>query len=570
LRSSTPAALFARSHTLKQDEDVIYGAAYSAAWEWLLSIADAGRRVDFGIAAMGRQLPSEPDRLTTLCAPVLHAPILLPAHLDHLVQTSPRPAPEPAIAVFLHGADTAPGDVQIVWRADLDEENEHRWEELAAIIPPTSAEAMPVPFAAARRWLLGGEPEIFGDVEGAPETEPDEKESERPRQIVRWLGTDEIRSVSARDIQPGDTIMVPASYGGADEFGWNPESTEPVRDLADLVSWEARGRATLRFHPALIRGWLTAEASLERIRALLHELERAFDREEPDAERAREILETLAATEPLALHVRDICGALADDLRAKRKPQQIGERLAALIASRRYPPRSQWAAESDFFGDSDQSSLTGPVKSIPLAGHLAAVAEKAASYARLCGLDQNLQRVLRLAAELHDTGKADERFQAWLSGGNRLAAKKAGLLAKSGVNRDRRASDLARTLGGYPRGARHELQSVALVAGASFPGLDAIERDLLLHLIASHHGRCRPFAPVVADERPVEVAFTAPCGPLSAASAHHLERLDSGVAERFWQLTRHFGWFGLAILETILRLADHRQSEDEQSGDDAR
>jgi CRISPR-associated endonuclease/helicase Cas3 len=65
----------------------------------------------------------------------------------------------------------------------------------------------------------------------------------------------------------------------------------------------------------------------------------------------------------------------------------------------------------------------------------------------------------------------------------------------------------------------------------------------------------------VGDPAPVTVRLATKGQSLQASSATGLERLNSGVARRFFRLTRRYGWWGLAYLESLLRLADHRVSE---------
>ncbi|MDQ3562616.1 MAG: CRISPR-associated endonuclease Cas3'' [Pseudomonadota bacterium] len=176
-------------------------------------------------------------------------------------------------------------------------------------------------------------------------------------------------------------------------------------------------------------------------------------------------------------------------------------------------------------------------------------------------------QVVEFAARSHDLGKADPRFQAWLKGGNPWA--RGELIAKSEeLPQGRRESEKARERANYPKGGRHELLSVRLLE--SVPNClpaDPDLRDLVLHLVESHHGYCRPFAPVVFDDNPVHVTkdFLGHC--LGHSTSTGLERLDSGVADRFWRLTRSYGVWGLTWLEAILRLADHRRSEAEQRDD---
>jgi CRISPR-associated endonuclease/helicase Cas3 len=91
--------------------------------------------------------------------------------------------------------------------------------------------------------------------------------------------------------------------------------------------------------------------------------------------------------------------------------------------------------------------------------------------------------------------------------------------------------------GGY----RHELGSLLEIEGDGGLG-DALPRDLVLHLIAAHHGWGRPhFLGRAYDQR---------YGLTRNREAAH------ATIQRFARLQKRYGWWGLAYLEAVLKAAD--------------
>jgi len=548
----------------RSDDDPVYGAALSNTWRWLKEKAQ-NEVVDFGIAQLEPHLP-DGEGLQRLNAPRFHAPVLLPAHVDALAQTDPEPWPSPEVALFLHGPESGAADVQVCWRADLTgEEDELLMAELLARCPPVSPECLSVPIAQIRRWLLGGFAGAGADVEGREDGEEGELEGETARRMaVRWLGAARAEIVkTAGDVAPGDVLVIPAHLGGWDELGTLGAS--PIPDWGDRAYARVRDRALLRLHPGVVRQWPGSE--------ILHPLiaagpSRFGDEPEDLADDLRSALtdwrEQVSDSQWLWLR------ELIDHFLAEKNlagcllPHPTG---GLILAGRRRLRRREMEAAA--FSDEDDESSSGQFNSWLLSGdhregHLEGVAKLAERNARLCGLSTPLVEALRIAGLGHDLGKADPRFQAWLRGG--IPWVSGPLLAKSGdMPQGRAASRKARARAGYPRGARHELLSVRLLESAPdfLPGDEGL-RDLVLHLVESHHGHCRPFAPPVEDPVPVQVQIEASGRVFIASSATGLERLDAGPAERFWRLTRNFGWWGLCWLESLLRLADHRRSELEE------
>jgi CRISPR-associated endonuclease/helicase Cas3 len=235
--------------------------------------------------------------------------------------------------------------------------------------------------------------------------------------------------------------------------------------------------------------------------------------------------------------------------------------------------QESWEDGVEITTDEEDSYHAGRPVSLP--EHSGDVESFARRYARAAGLPDEIIRDVALAGYLHDIGKADPRFQLLLRGGDEVElAKRPEPWAKSGMPPEAKgAHRTAARRSGYPRGMRHEVMSVAMLASAREHVMKmAGDFELVQHLVGSHHGFCRPFAPAVEDQNPVGVALEHYCedsefSPIRFAtisSANGLHRLDAPLAARFWGLVEQFGWWGLCWLETLLRLADHRASEKEQ------
>ena len=212
--------------------------------------------------------------------------------------------------------------------------------------------------------------------------------------------------------------------------------------------------------------------------------------------------------------------------------------------------------------DLDERSLDAPAAAKELEAHGIAVAERSRSIANHVGLTSRLVEVVEMAGRLHDLGKADRRFQRWLDPKQEHAV----LLAKSGMKRHRWSR--ARVAAGWPKGGRHEVLSSRIVLQwiqSHKSDLSDSLRDLLLHLVISHHGSGRPIVPPARDGTPTLISVDVGGARMEAAA--DLSVIDWTQPARFRRLNERFGPWGLALLETIVRRADHTVSASRHIGE---
>ena len=438
------------------------------------------------------------------------APEVLPGILREWEKTTIPPDGEAPVEPYFSGIAGAEYAVSLIWRAHVPEPGVRLWPRAA------EREAVDVPIREVREAL-------------------------RDDEDLRRLGPDglTVEAALVADLRPGDQLVLASDRGLFDHFGWNPEASGPVAD----VSLPGRG---LPLDAVAIRRLCGVSAGRELAIVLddgEHEDVDPADR----AAAARAILERVRAA-PAPPGWEDVEWAAFTESLREDVEEARGE-VPRLMVSMPEPE----AGRADLSGDLDETSL-GEAQ-VGLDEHGRATGALAGAIARRLGLRDDLAEVVALAGALHDIGKADDRFQRWLDpeGSSRAA------LAKSDTPRHR--WEATRAEAAWPRGGRHEDLSARLV-GAWLERRPEwgtrLQRELLIHLVISHHGNGRPLVRPVDDGTPADVHASVRDVPVSAPA--DLAIADWDQPRRFRRLGDHFGPWGLALLEAVVRRADHAVS----------
>lgn len=512
----------AKSALNPKKPDPVYGLSAWATWEELQKL-EGFDSIDFS------PHPESPHHFPEECyAPAAQAPLLLSTYMDAWVQTFPEPIVQPAVDWFLHGIEREPqvADVNIAWRYD------QTLDALKAV-PLRPAEFLQVPIGAAKAWLGGAAEEVpVADVSAKSESDV-AFGSSLGTGWLRWRGFDEDpEPISVGAIRPGDTFIVDPLRGGLSGGTWDPNSTNPVEDLGDEAQAAYSQRYTMRLDKQLMpEDWWPTPPRPDDEQGALEPLSERIDRWLAEVAVLPDLLEwQLEAVEKI--------------------------RNGVLIKSLDdyYVLTTGNVDFSTLDGSDQSSSFTGT--GVTLRGHLRGVGERAADYGRRLGLSSEIQADLKLAAQLHDLGKVDSRFQKQMVGDDEVhLAMLSEPLAKS-------LPDARPERDKWPP-VRHEIMSVALAQSNSEVMAAACDPDLVLYLVGTHHGFARPLPPIREDLCPEVLKFDHEGIPMEASTELVESTLALEMADRFWKLVERYGHHGLAWLEAILRLADHQQSAEE-------
>jgi CRISPR-associated endonuclease/helicase Cas3 len=441
-------------------------------------------------------------------------------------------AARPPVAPYLHGqAEWQPPETHVAWREELDvlgtaelrdayppadlledfplkphellrDTSERVFDQIADLLRKRQDNGAPLPHA----WLVGEDGNVMvlpltrlvsDDGADAEEEEQNEEEGGNDGADKKAEKARKIRAIAAL---ADATLILPASLGGIDKNGMltanATHGAEGKADVADIVAKDAADKILAQ----RCRVWnntpdVPAALATAGFR-LIRTIDKCLNKEDADGSEETRLRYWLWLEAKASAAAGAGIGSPAETLATHTDAVAAN---AAAIAAKCFPDKSALAVD-----------------------------------------EPDLRRCLIVAAHLHDLGKNRAQWQRNLGNLAYDSAKPETILAKSASGmRVRNVAEHYRHEFGSIKDGNREVD---------FAVLSDTERDIVLHIVAAHHGRARPHFP--SDE----------IFDYTSDSLEELASLATEIPRRFARLQERFGRWGLAWLESILRAADYAAS----------
>ena len=503
------------------------------------------------IMGIGGRIP--PEQVKTASSPMPLYPALTRPLVDAWAMTSLKEhTGRPEVGPWLRGwVDDDEPQTTVVWRrwlpvhvesGQIVSTSDKEIEAFFEAAPPQMAELLETETRAVVEWLKARATKIAKGKVAAEQADADD--SDRVAAPIRELDAalspqtpnmpvayclDRDGSVAAKlslkDLSntkdvwgkiAGNTVILNSRFGGLEEGLLNKDCSTPASTIDDDFGDRA------------------IDATSDPASSSRHQL--AF---ELQAQESAEV-DTEA---PPAVRIRPLTDEQRNPIVVRGKTPDCGERqwLETLAMPCKVSPEGEaliWLVVEKSLHATNEESRSLSLNEQGLDEHQQWVADAAADIADSLNVPGPLRQVLVTAARHHDEGKRAPRWQRAFSA-------------------PAEGAPYAKTKGPFRRhvlnGFRHEFQSVIDLESKDLPGLgDTDHRELVLHLVAAHHGQARPVIGVDGCES---------LPPTAAAQHGH------AIALRFARLQKHWGPWGLAWWEALLRAADQRASRALESGE---